>query len=365
MGASLFMAAGVTGAGALPGPAALVTSSAPLACMSGSVPTSGGATPVSAASVTGSSGRHERALESPRSEQRHRRLSSGGRPCPGEKRHRGQPPSPARSSRLARVSTSSDAGEQEAAMPPPSSGCSGVGGGRPEGDRSAPGRDRSPQLGTSGLASGLRSSPGTARSRSGFAGRSSPTPSGVVEDDRASTSDSLDLDRDDSFWAVLCLIREFHGLAEPASVAPNQCKTSLASVYGLQSEPSPALHLPLSPLLGSLLEDTNSALSKFMEDQTVHGFLLVLGYRQRKYYKTSSFSFPGPYSVLPGLASITLEKVSESRKHSVSCLTRRSLLWRPCFPVCERSPPGWTGGFLLAVDSGNIYLTKFGATSRG
>ena len=102
-------------------------------------------------------------------------------------------------------------------------------------------------------------------------------------------------------------------MEEPAVVAPNQCKTSLALVYGLQSESSPALHLPLSPLLRSLLEDTNLALSKFVEDQTVHGFLPILGRRHRKYYRTSSSSFPAPYMVL-----ITLEKVGESKKRSIS-----------------------------------------------
>ena len=110
-------------------------------------------------------------------------------------------------------------------------------------------------------------------------------------------------------------------MEEPASVAPNRCKrckTSLAPIYGLQSEPSLALHLPLSPLLRSHLEDTNLALSKFMEDQTVHGFLPVPGHRHRKYYRTSSSYFPGPYTVPPGLASITLDKVSESRKCYVS-----------------------------------------------
>ena len=106
-------------------------------------------------------------------------------------------------------------------------------------------------------------------------------------------------------------------MAEPASVAPNRCKTSLAPIYGLQLEPSPALHLPLSPLLSSLLEDTNLSLAKCVEDQTVHGFLPVPGRRHRRYYRTSS-SFPGPYTVLPRLASIALDKVSESRKHSVS-----------------------------------------------
>ena len=183
---------------------------------------------------------------------------------------------------------SSDAGEQEAAMSSASSGRPGVGGCRPGSDRSAPGRDSSPQP---GLGSGLRSSPDATQSRSGFDGRSSPAPSGAAEDDHASANDLLDLDRDDSFRAVLRLIREFHSMEEPTSVAPNRCKTSLAPVYGLQSESSPALHLPLSPLLGSLLEDTNSALSKFVEDQTIHGFLPISGRRHWKYYRTSSSSW--------------------------------------------------------------------------
>ena len=130
----------------------------------------------------------------------------------------------------------------------------------------------------------------------------------------ASVSGSVDLDRDDSYGSVLHLIREFHSMEEPASVAPKPCKTSLALIYGLQSESSPALHLPLSPLLSSLLEDTNLALAKFVEDQTVHRFLPV----PSRYHRTSSSSFPGPYTVPPGLASITLDKVSESRKRSVS-----------------------------------------------
>ena len=59
-------------------------------------------------------------------------------------------------------------------------------------------------------------------------------------------------------------------------------------------------------------------LVKFMEDQTVHGFLPVPGRRQRRYYGTSTSSFPGPYSVPPGMTSITMEKASEVRKRSVS-----------------------------------------------
>ena len=84
------------------------------------------------------------------------------------------------------------------------------------------------------------------RCHSEYRGRSSPAPSGAAEDDRDSISGSVDLDRDDSFWTVLRLMREFHSMEELASVSPNRCKTSLEPIYGLQSESSSALHLPLS-----------------------------------------------------------------------------------------------------------------------
>ena len=107
-------------------------------------------------------------------------------------------------------------------------------------------------------------------------------------------------------------------MAEPATVSAARCKTSLASAYGLASDSSPAFTLPVSPLLSTLLLDINSDLSKFLEDQTVHGFLPVPGRRQRRYYGTSTSSFPGPYTVPPGMTSITMEKASEVRKRSVS-----------------------------------------------
>ena len=50
----------------------------------------------------------------------------------------------------------------------------------------------------------------------------------------------------------------------------------------------------------------------------MHGFLPVPGRRHRRYYSTSSSSFPGPYTVPPGVTSITLEKASEVKKRSVS-----------------------------------------------
>ena len=196
----------------------------------------------------------------------------------------------------------------------PPHGPSGAVGGLSDGDRQGVSDVCEPRPGPSGFSVRPHSSvmPGPSRSR--LAGRFSPAPSGVGEDDRSGSVGSLDPERDDSFASVLSLIRKFHDLEELAGVAPNRCKTSLAPVYGLQSESSPALHLPTSPLLESLLEDVNSALAKFVEDQTVHGFISIPSRRHWRYYRTSSSSFPGPYSVPPGLASITLERVSEMKK---------------------------------------------------
>ena len=175
------------------------------------------------------------------------------------------------------------------------------------------------------------------RYRSGV-GRRSPAPSFAADDDRSSAFESVDFDRDDSFRSALGLIRSFHGMEEPAGIPSARCKTSLASAYGLMSEVSPAFTLPASPLVRSLLDDTNLALAKFLEDQTVHGFLPVPGCRHRRYYRTSSSSFPGPYTVPPGVTSITLEKVSEAKKRSVALSASQvSSLESMLSGVCEVS----------------------------
>ena len=80
-------------------------------------------------------------------------------------------------------------------------------------------------------------------------------------------------------------------MEEPAGAPSARCKTSLASTYGLILEVSPAFTLPASPLVRSLLDDTNLALAKFLEDQTVHGVLSVPGRWHRRYYHTSSSLF--------------------------------------------------------------------------
>ena len=250
------------------------------------------------------SGEHRRRVRS-RSRGRRSRSSSDRTDRRAKKRSRRGSPSPERSSRRRekRYRSSSESSEDERAAASSPRARRAHGGARAGGSTWDYGRPRSY----------ARVGPDQSGTR-----RRSPGPSGVAEDDRSTTFESVDFARDDSFRAVLGLIREFHDMAEPATVPGARCKTSLASAYGLAADSYPAFSLPLSPLLSTLLIDINSDLSKFMEDQTVHGFLPVPGRRQRRYYGTSTSSFPGPYTVPPGLTSITMEKASEVRKRSVS-----------------------------------------------
>ena len=279
------------------------------------VPAGVGGPPSASAAVPGPSGYQQR-QETYRSSRRRRRSSSDGTGRASKKRPRGRSPSPGLSScyRERTYRSSSDSSEDtRAETSPPRTGRAHEG--TPGDSRPSPAGDRSPRPGPSGRT--VLSSAGAERFHSG-GGRRSPAPSGVADDDRSSAFESVDFDRDDSFRSVLALIRNFHRMEEPTGVPSARCKTSLASIYGLMSESSPTFHLPTSPLMRLLLDDTNLALSKFLEDHTVHGFLPVPGRRHRRYYRTSSSSFPGPYSVPPGVTFITLEKASEARKRSVS-----------------------------------------------
>ena len=274
--------------------------------------------PSLSAAVPGSSGRQQREEELSRRSRRRRCRSSSGETGRTSKKHpRDRSPSPGRSSRRweeSYRSSSSPSEEDRAESPSPSSGHAHRG--TPGDPRPALAGDRSPRPGPSGWR--LQLSAVAERDRSGFCGHLSYPPSGEADDDRSSALDSLDVARDDSFRAVLALIRNFHDMEELAGTPSARCKTSLALIHGLISETSPALYLPTSSLLRSLLDDNNLALSKFLEDQTVHGFLSVPSRRHRRYYHTSSSFFPGPYSVPPGVTSITLEKASEVKKRSVS-----------------------------------------------
>ena len=319
------------------------------------IPTGEGGPPAAPASVPGVSGCQQH-LEASRSGRRRRRSSSDGTDRRSKKRPRGWSPSPRPSSRRREKhyrASSSSSEEDRADASPPRAGCAP--GGTPGDFRSAPADARLPRPGTSWSSErGEHFRPG--------AGRRSPAPLEAADDDRSSAFELIDFDRDDSFRSVLGLIRSFHGMEEPAGVPSARCKTSLASIYGLMSEISPAFTLPASPLVQSLLDDTNLSLAKFLEDQTVHGFLPVPGRRHRRYYRTSSSSFPGPYSVPPGVTSI---KSVRRRNVPFLCPPHRSPRWRPCFLVCVRSRRGWTGGCRLVGASGSIYRTRFVLTSNG
>ena len=284
-------------------------------CAATAVPAGVSGPPPASAAVPGSSGRQQR-QETSRPSRRRRHLSSDGTGRASKKHPRGRSLSHGPSSRRRERSYRSSSESSEvvrAETSPPRAGRAP--GGTPGDFRPTPAGDRSPRPGPSGWMA--RSSAGAERYRSG-GGRRSPLPSGVADDDRSSAFNTVDFDRDDSFRSVLGLIRSFHNMEEPAGIPSARCKTSLVSIYGLMSESSPAFHLPTSLLMRSLLDDTNLALSKFLEDQTVHGFLPVPGRRHQSYYRTSFSSFPGPYSVPPGVTSITLEKASEARNRSVS-----------------------------------------------
>ena len=293
--------------------------------------------------VLGVSGLQQR-QEASRSSRRRRRSSIDGTDKRSKKRPRGRSPSPGSSSlrreRHYRSSSSSSEEDRAVASPPRAGRALG---GTPGNLRSAPADDHSPRPGPSCWTS--RSFSRAEHFRPGTGCRS-PAPSGAADDDRSSAFDTVDFDRDDSFRSVLALIRSFHGMEEPAGSPSARCKTSFASIYGLMSETSPAFTLPVSPLVRSLLDDTNLALAKFLEDQTVHGFLPVPGRRHRRHYRTSSSSFPGPYSVPPGITSITLEKISGAKKRSVSLSASQvSSLETMLSGVCEVS--SWLDWWLL------------------
>ena len=285
-------------------------------CAATAVPAGVGGPPSASAAVPGSSG-HQQHQETSRPSRRRRLSSSDGTGRASKKRPRGRPPSPSPSFRYQERSyrSSSESSEDAQAVTSPL-GAGRAPGGTPGDSRPAPAGGRSPRPGPSGRTARSSAGAGAERYRSG-GGRRSPAPSGVADDDRSSSFESMDFDRDD-FPVCPGPHPELsqHGRAGRNTISSVQDFS--ASIYGLMSETSPAFHLPTSPLMLSLLDDTNLALSKFLEDQTVHGFLPVPGRRHRRYYCTSSSSFLGPYSVPPGVTSITLEKASEARKRSIS-----------------------------------------------
>ena len=191
--------------------------------------------------MPGWSGRQQR-QETSRSSRRRCRSSSDGTGRASKNCPRGRSPYPG-PSRYRERSYQSSSESFEDARAATSPGAGRAPGGTPGDSRPAPAGDRSPRPGPLGWM--VRSPAGAERYRSG-GGRRSPAPSCVADDDRSSAFDTVDFDRDDSFRSVLGLIQSFHNMEEPAGIPSARCKNSLASIYGLMSETSPAFHLPTS-----------------------------------------------------------------------------------------------------------------------
>ena len=188
-----------------------------------SVPAGVDGPPSAFAAVPGVSGRQQR-QETSRPSRRRRRSSSDGTGRRSKNRPRGRSPSPGPSSHRRERPYRSDSGSSEDARAEASPPRVGHAPGDTPGDfRPASAGDRSPRSGPSCWTS--RSSARAERYRSG-AGRRSPSPSGGADDDRSSTFDTVDFDRDDSFRSVLGLIRNFHTMEEPAGIPSALCKTS-------------------------------------------------------------------------------------------------------------------------------------------
>ena len=299
--------AGVTASGAVLGGLAGPSSSASGAatfCGTAATPAGAGVLPDASDALPSVSGEHRSRVRS-RSRGRRSRSSSNGTDRRAKKCSRRRSPSLERSSRRRgkRYRSSSESSEDERAAASSPRARRAHGGARAGGSAWDYGRPRS-------YARVDPDQPGTRRR--------SPGPSGVADDDRSTTFESVDFARDDSFQAVLGLIREFHDMAELATVPGLVARLLLHQPMVWRRILIRRSRCRFPPLLSTLLIDINSDLSKFMEDQTVHGFLPVPGRRQRRYYGTSTTSFPGPYTVPPGLTSITMEKASEVRKRSVS-----------------------------------------------
>ena len=212
--------AGVTASAAASGdiacPATTVGGAATV-CATSVTPAGAGVLPAAPAAVPGVSGEQQRKVES-RSRGRRSRLFSEGTDRRAKKRSRRRSPSPERSSRRRgrRYRSSSDSSEEDRADVSPSRARRAHTGG------SSRDYDRSPRPGTS------RSFVREDRYQSG-AGRRSPGPSGAADDDHSTTFESVDFARDNSFQAVLGLIREFHDMAEPAG-----CSVQDFSCVGLR-----------------------------------------------------------------------------------------------------------------------------------
>ena len=183
-------------------------------CAATAVPAGVSGPPSASAAVPGSSGCQQR-QETSCSSRCRRRSSSDGTGRASKKRPRGQSPSPGPSRHRERSYRSYSESSEDVRAETSHPRAGHAPGGTPGDSRPAAVGDRSPCPGPSGWTA--QSSAEAERYRSG-GGRRSPSPLGVVDDDRSSAFDTVDFDRDDSFRSVLGLIRSFHNMEEPAGI---------------------------------------------------------------------------------------------------------------------------------------------------
>ena len=112
------------------------------------------------------------------------------------------------------------------------------------------------------------------------------------------------------------MIRTFHDIEKLTTATLACTATAFDQMRGLQSDRTLVFHLPMSPLLGGLINDVNSTLARLIEDQT-NGFIPFPMKRHRRFYRTSAPSLSAPYVVPPSLAPLIREKPSDHKRRPI------------------------------------------------
>ena len=177
-------------------------------------------------------------------------------------------------------------------------------------------RDRSPQPGPSSQPQ-ADAAPRERRAGERCDARAFPAAPGE-EDERAGSTEPPVLEKDALFRQVLKSIRDYHGFPTPPETTPHPDRSAMASHLGLPLHHAPALHLPASQLTKALIDDVNSHMRKFGEDQMQGAFLPIPGRRSRRFYRTSEPLFPAPYQIPPGVAPLVQESSTDVKRRSTT-----------------------------------------------
>ena len=85
-----------------------------------------------------------------------------------------------------------------------------------------------------------------------------PPPPRDFDNDRVESLASTEDEPDYSFAAVIDMIRTLHDIEKPTTAAPSRTATAFDQMRGLQNDRAPVFHLPMSHLLGGLIDDVNT-----------------------------------------------------------------------------------------------------------